>query len=82
MPCMSRTPRTDDRRHAYFRANVKVIVVLLAIWAFVSFGCGIFLAPWLNQFWIPGTGFKLGFWRASQGSMSTSATKPNIDFLK
>ena len=57
------------RRRAYFRANLKVISILLAIWAFISFGCGIFLAPWLNQFQIPGTGFKLGFWIASQGSI-------------
>jgi len=66
---MPRTPCPDDRRNAYFRANVKVIAVLLAIWAFVSFGCGILLAPWLNQFRIPGTGFKVGFWMASQGSI-------------
>ena len=59
----------QDRRRAYFRANLKVIVVLLAIWAFVSFGCGILLAPWLNQFRLPGTGYKLGFWFAQQGSI-------------
>ena len=42
---------TDElRRRAYFKANLKVIAVLLIIWAFVSFGCGILLAPWLNQF--------------------------------
>ncbi len=58
-----------DRHRAYFKANLKVIAVLLAIWAFVSFGCGIFLAPWLNEFRIPGTGFKLGFWMANQGSI-------------
>ncbi len=58
-----------DRRRAYFKANLKVIAVLLAIWAFVSFGCGIFLAPWLNEFRIPGTGFKLGFWMANQGAI-------------
>lgn len=33
----------------HFRANVKCIAVLLSIWAFVAFGLGILLAPWLNQ---------------------------------
>ncbi|MDG2291984.1 MAG: DUF4212 domain-containing protein [Phycisphaerales bacterium] len=59
----------SQRRRAYFRANLKVIAVLLLIWAFVSFGCGILLAPWLNQFYLPGTGYKLGFWFAQQGSI-------------
>ena len=67
---MSKTPmQPGDRHRAYFKANLKVIAVLLAIWAFASFGCGIFLAPWLNEFRIPGTGFKLGFWMANQGSI-------------
>ncbi|MCH2138923.1 MAG: DUF4212 domain-containing protein [Phycisphaerales bacterium] len=54
---------------AHFRANVKLIVVLLSIWAFVAFGCGILLAPWLNQWQLPGTTFPLGFWFAQQGSI-------------
>lgn len=70
---MRKTPSQFEndaaRRRAYFKANLKVISILLAIWAFISFGCGIFLAPWLNQFQIPGTGFKLGFWIANQGSI-------------
>ena len=32
-------------------------------------GFGIVLAPWLNQWRIPGTGFKLGFWFAQQGAI-------------
>ena len=62
-------PTSDPKHHAYFKANIRVITILLIIWAAVSFGGGIFLAPWLNQFRIPGTGFKLGFWIASQGSI-------------
>ena len=59
----------DTQPKRWFRANLKVIIVLLSIWAFVSFGCGILLAPWLNQFYLPGTGYKLGFWFAQQGSI-------------
>ena len=54
---------------AYFRANLRLIGVLLSIWAFVSFGCGILLAPWLNGFTLPFTEYPLGFWFAQQGSI-------------
>ena len=56
-------------RKAYFRANIRLIGVLLAIWAFVSFGCGVLLAPWLNGFMLPFTQYPLGFWFAQQGSI-------------
>lgn len=59
----------EKNRRAYFRANLTRIIILLAIWAFASFGCGIFLAPWLNQWMLPGTGYPLGFWFAQQGSI-------------
>ena len=56
-------------RKAYFRANIRLIGFLLAIWAFVSFGCGVLLAPWLNGFMLPFTQYPLGFWFAQQGSI-------------
>ena len=39
------------------------------IWFLVSYGCGILFVDALNQIRIPGTGFKLGFWFAQQGSI-------------
>ncbi len=56
-------------RSAYWRANVRILAVLLAIWFLVSFGCGILFVDALNEVRIPGTGFKLGFWFAQQGSI-------------
>jgi len=53
--------------HAYWRANLKLAAVLLAIWFIVSFGFGILLVDTLNR--IPFFGFKLGFWWAQQGSI-------------
>lgn len=53
----------------YWRSNLRVMALLLFVWAFVSFGCGILFADWLNQFRLPGTGFPLGFWFAQQGSI-------------
>ncbi len=54
---------------AYWRANLKLMLILLAIWFSVSFGCGILLADTLNQFQF--FGFKLGFWFAHQGAIYT-----------
>jgi putative solute:sodium symporter small subunit len=54
---------------AYWRSNLTIVGVLLAIWAFVSFGCGILLADWLDQWMLPGTTYPLGFWCAQQGSI-------------
>lgn len=56
-------------RQAYWRANLKLLIGLLVIWFVVSFGFGILLEDWLNQYQM--FGFKLGFWFAQQGSIFT-----------
>ncbi len=58
-----------ETRQAYWAANLRLLGVLLSIWAFVSYGLGIVFADALNQYRIPGTGFRLGFWFAQQGSI-------------
>jgi len=58
-------------RKAYWAANLRLLGVLLGIWALVSFGAGVLFVDFLNRFTIPGTGFKLGFWFAQQGSIYT-----------
>lgn len=60
---------TDSNRQAYWRTNLRYLTVLLVIWFVVSYGCGILFVDQLNAFRIPGTGFKLGFWFAQQGSI-------------
>ena len=55
----------------YWRANLKVMGVLLSIWFAVSFGAGVLFARPLNAVELPGTGFPLGFWFAQQGSIYT-----------
>ena len=59
--------RDPDTRRAYWRANLRYLVVLLAIWFAVSFGCGILFVNQLDHIRIGG--FKLGFWFAQQGSI-------------
>ncbi|UMG94029.1 DUF4212 domain-containing protein [Nocardioides sp. TF02-7] len=57
----------EQTRRAYWRSNLRLMTILLAIWALVSFGAGIFFADALNEIEI--AGFPLGFWFANQGSI-------------
>ena len=58
-----------DALERYWRWNLRIMAVLLVIWASVAFGCSILFADYLNQFNLPFTGFPLGFWFAQQGSI-------------
>ena len=51
----------------YWQKNKRYLLVLLILWFLVSYGCGILLAPVLDNIRIGG--FKLGFWFAQQGSI-------------
>jgi len=53
----------------YWAKNLRLLMIMLAIWWVVSYGCGILWADSLDAFTIPGTGFKVGFWFAQQGSI-------------
>jgi putative solute:sodium symporter small subunit len=62
---------TRDTR-AYWRANLRLLLCLLAVWFVVSYGFGILLVDVLNRVRIPGTGFPLGFWFAPRSTSSSS----------
>ncbi len=62
-------PEVRAALNRYWRSNLRIMAWLLAVWAGVSFGCGILFADWLNQFRLPFSGFPLGFWFAQQGSI-------------
>ena len=67
-PGAARGDDHDDARHsAYWRANVRLLGVLMAIWFAVSFGAGILFRDFLDQFRIGG--YPLGFWFAQQGAI-------------
>ncbi len=57
----------EKRRQAYWRANKRLILGLLIIWATVSYGCGILFVEFLNTFTF--FGLPLGFWIAHQGAI-------------
>jgi putative solute:sodium symporter small subunit len=65
----SRDALIHDALGRYWRDNLRLMAGLLVLWAAASFGCGILIADWLNQFRLPFTGFPLGFWFAQQGSI-------------
>lgn len=54
-------------REEYWKRNLRLMAILLAIWFTVSFVFGILLVEQLNEIVIGG--FPLGFWFAQQGSI-------------
>ena len=51
----------------YWAATLRLTLTLLAIWFVVSYGAGILLRDFLDQFAIGGA--PLGFWFAQQGAI-------------
>ena len=58
---------TNDNMQRYWRTNLTYMVILLSVWALVSYGFGILLVAPMNKLSI--AGFPLGFWFAQQGSI-------------
>lgn len=59
--------KEKENATAYWKENVKYLVVLLTIWFLTSFGAGILFKKSLDSIQLGG--FKLGFWFAQQGSI-------------
>jgi len=61
----------DDSRSsnakAYWKENIRLVLMLLAVWFVVSYGMGILFVDTLDQFRF--MGFRLGFWMAQQGAI-------------
>jgi len=65
---MAKQPNTNTTdASGYWAANVRIILISLAIWALVSLGFGILFRPLLSGIEIGGA--DLGFWFAQQGSI-------------
>jgi putative solute:sodium symporter small subunit len=61
------TEINSSKRAAYWKANLRLMAILLSIWFIISYGFGIILVEPLNTIRIGG--YKLGFWFSQQGSM-------------
>jgi len=57
----------QSKMDEYWAKNVRLIAILLGIWAVVAYVFGILLVVPLNMIKI--AGFPLGFWFAQQGSI-------------
>lgn len=60
-------PKERERYEAHFRENARLVFGLLVIWALVSYGAAL-LVKQLNAIEIF-TGFPLGYYMGSQGSL-------------
>ncbi|MGB6228494.1 MAG: DUF4212 domain-containing protein [Litorimonas sp.] len=58
---------SEADKQAYWRSAKRLTIGLLAVWFAVSYGAGILLQPWLDNFSIGGA--PLGFWFAQNGSI-------------
>jgi putative solute:sodium symporter small subunit len=59
----------NENASAYWKANIRLVTILLCIWFVVSYLFGILLVDQLNAIRVGGVG--LGFWFAQQGSIYT-----------
>lgn len=60
-------PALQESLKRYWRTNLKIMMVLLAVWAVAGLGCGVLFADALNAYSLGG--YPLGFWFAQQGSI-------------
>lgn len=58
---------SDLNAQAYWKENIRTVLLLLSVWFVVSYGMGILFADELDGFRF--FGFRLGFWMAQQGSI-------------
>ena len=53
----------------YHRTTLMILLILLGLWFFISFGCAILWREWLDLN-APSVGYApFGFWMAQQGSI-------------
>ena len=63
----NRIDKTVSATSSFWRANLRLLGILMAIWFAVSLGAGVLLRDFLDQWRIGG--YPLGFWFAQQGSI-------------
>jgi len=59
--------KNSSKSKAYWKENIRYVIILLSIWFLVSYGCGILFKDTLDTITLGG--FKLGFWFAQQGAI-------------
>jgi putative solute:sodium symporter small subunit len=59
---------TEQEKQEYWRYNVNLTTILLAIWFVVTYLISGLWASWLNQYTI--LGFPMGYYMAAQGALA------------
>lgn len=67
MSSIKKDATAQQNADAYWKDTLKLLWIVLALWAAVSYFAGIFFAPALDSIHIGG--YPLGFWFAQQGSI-------------
>jgi len=64
-------PSNMENNHprAHRRACLRIVIALLSIWFFVSFGCAILFRDWLDANAPQVGSAPFGFWMAQQGAI-------------
>ncbi len=67
MSLIKKDATAQQNADAYWKDTLKLLWIVLALWAVVSYFAGIFFASALNSIHL--AGYPLGFWFAQQGSI-------------
>ncbi|WP_245556786.1 DUF4212 domain-containing protein [Aquaspirillum serpens] len=67
MSSIKKDATAQQNADAYWKDTLKLLWIVLALWAVVSYFAGIFFASALNNIYL--AGYPLGFWFAQQGSI-------------
>jgi len=54
---------------AHYKVSLKIVCSILAVWAFVSYGCAILFRNWMDTNMPKIGNAPFGFWMAQQGSI-------------
>lgn len=74
MSTPSRPPLPQDQKRskkqdAYWVNSLRIVILVLSLWLFVSLGCGVVFRQWLDSALPNVGGAPFGFWMAQQGAI-------------
>ena len=67
-PPMS-SPDSSAQHAAYWSKSLRIVLIILSIWAFISLGCAVLFREFLDSNLPSIGGAPFGFWMAQQGSI-------------
>lgn len=68
-PYEAPTAAPVSQRRGYWSQSLRIVYIILGVWAFISLGCGILFRELLDSMLPNVGGAPFGFWMAQQGSI-------------